>query len=232
MAIVRSMHRDVLYYLRRDEETGGIYLVDSTGQITDIHFHREVYEGLQKYINDAPPEEERIAHNKQSEWSRYISFRRATEDPKEGTLFIYKELGTNYYRFGVTADRIEHRLKAIRHSLPVDIDVIFSRTIHQMYRAKMFLDSVFMAKKDDNNWYTLDTEDIDYVRSKTFLDDFNRTLPKKSFNRYCPICGRRFSLLEGYYENISSEKFDTENCAIIDHEKKWSSGSYNGNSWG
>src|SRR5699024_4541938 len=95
-----------------DEEADGVILIDDKGFVLETKEIDKLIEGLSKFRNYYS-EEALTSHNTRNNNEERISksiFKQINHKP--GTIFIYRELGTNLYRVGYTSD-LENRIKSL-----------------------------------------------------------------------------------------------------------------------
>lgn len=207
-----------VYHFCYDENSKGVYLMDGHGFIPEKEEMIEAAKGLINFANYSQKDIDQ--HNKSNLKEEIVvqyTFRERKK--KNGYIFIYRELGTNLYRFGVTKD-LHERMIALNNASPVTVQLICSHHSEDISMVKEYLQKKFQGKLSHSNWYRLDYKDIDYVKSKAYKEGFHDWLEEKERSRKkqritCIACGKTVTVLEckHYYGcGLCGSKFCSEKC--------------------
>lgn len=207
-----------------DEEADGVILIDDKGFVLEAKEIDKLIEGLSKFRNYYS-EEALTSHNTRNNNEERISksiFKQINHKP--GTIFIYRELGTNLYRVGYTSD-LENRIKSLENSSPNTIDIVSKHYSISSKLLKEFLTDVYEDKHSHNNWYELDESDIEYFRKRLYQSEFEKSLSEKN-NKVidsivCDTCKKGVTNLDQtyYFQCMLCQKtFCSDECAYtINH---------------
>ncbi len=92
----------------------------------------------------------------------------ATEEPqpikvqaREGYIYIIQ--GGGFYKIGCTND-VKERINTFAPKLPFETEIIFTIKVNDKYDAENFLHTRFANKRMNGEWFTLDEDDIAWIR--------------------------------------------------------------------
>lgn len=119
------MFREEFYRIIYDEKFDGVCLINNNGFIMNRADLIEVTKKILKFTGSYDSQAIDRS-NKQTKSKTYITRGKFLKrDIKTGCVFVYQELGTNFYRFGETQD-LKTRLDNLDNSLPTTINLIYS----------------------------------------------------------------------------------------------------------
>ena len=207
-----------------DEEADGVILVDNNGFVLGTKEIDKLIEGLSKFKNYYSEETLTSLNTRNNNEERISKSIFKQIDHKPGTIFIYRELGTNLYRIGYTSD-IENRIKNLENSSPTTIDIVAKLYSKSSKLLKEHLTNVYADKHSHNNWYELDKNDIEYLRKRLYQSEFEKSLSEKN-NKVidsivCDACKKGVTNLDQtyYFQCMLCQKtFCSDECAYtINH---------------
>lgn len=211
------------YIIKYDSKSNGLYLMDNMGNVLGSHETEALIKGLQEFqrvVNDNSIRSANIENYKKTIIYKTL-FNQIKN--KKGTIFIYKETGTNHYRLGFSQD-FDSRIKNIQSALPVDIIVVSKHEAEYGNLLKDFLALKFEKRHAYDNWYIFDEKDIEYFSKRMYQDEFARYVKEMIYRSeeiiYCSSCNKKVSSLEyrGYcYCILCRDKYCSEECAERHH---------------
>ena len=128
---------------------------------------QEVIEYLLKYceaFTDAEIEEYNLRLYQDLERSLKPSIVKATRQPAPGWIYLAKAEGLNQYKIGLSKTPIT-RIQSIQKQSPVKLTLIHTIKSADMRQAESLLHKRFAAYRLHGEWFELDEEAVDYIKS-------------------------------------------------------------------
>src|SRR5690625_7258801 len=113
-----------VYHFYYDENSKGVYLMDGHGFIPEKEEIIEAAKGLTNFANYYSQKDIDQYNKSNLKEEIVVNYTLRERKKKNGYIFIYRELGTNLYRFGVTKD-LNERMIALNNSSPLTLKIIF-----------------------------------------------------------------------------------------------------------
>lgn len=142
---------------------------DSIGRIADIDEIRELYNDLQ-IVLDLSDQQSIDNYNERVEEKVYENMKTHSNNSKEkeyteGLVYLLKSEEDNIYKIGVTTN-INQRLPQIATKLPFKIKLEHKIKHNAIYQLEGFLHEKFNDKRLNGEWFRLDKNDVEYIKSE------------------------------------------------------------------
>lgn len=214
------------YFIDYDEETKGLKLVDiSHGFELDKVEIKELITGLihhyeNKNFDEVNQHQERLNYNRLIDRTNFYK-----PKFKSGYLILFKDSLSLNYKFSSTKkeSNIEKRIEALNNVSNEGIEVIDVQYTKGIELLKEFLHQTYYKKRQSNNFYRLDSEDIRYFTDKMYENDFIKIYENKMkipFNSiFCENCRKTITsyMSDYYYQCMSCRTtYCSEKCALED----------------
>lgn len=96
------------------------------------------------------------------EWRLSNGYQTRTNSASAGYVYLLRLL--HYYKIGIAVD-VNRRVNTLNSGLPFDVEIVHTLYVDNMAKAEAFLHRSFEKKLVRGEWFLLQPEDVDFIKS-------------------------------------------------------------------
>jgi hypothetical protein len=90
-------------------------------------------------------------------------YQRSLRNDRPGYVYLFKS-PSGYYKIGASED-VEQRHSALSIPIVFELEIACTITVPDMFDAESDLHTAFKSKEVAPEWFALDTQDVEYIKS-------------------------------------------------------------------